>query len=58
MLKLFVEQKRSSLGYHHSVPNELFQEATRAALSEMGRRVDDLNIHQDETLEFTLTWFL
>ena len=57
MLK-YAQQKRSSLRYHRSVPNETPHEAKRAALSETGSRVDDLNNRQDQTPEFALILFV
>ena len=48
MLKLRMPSQR---------PRQTPQEATRAALSKMSRRVDDLNIHQVQIPGFVLTFF-
>ena len=58
MMQSPVQQKGSSRGYHHSVPNEPSHQATRVAVPEMGSRVDDLNIRRNQTSGFTLIVFL
>ena len=57
MLKSFVQQKRPSLRYQYSVRDETHDEATRAALSDMGSCVDDLHSREDQTLEFASIFF-
>ena len=44
--------------HHLSIPNELPTKQTRVALVEMSRRVDDLNIRQDQTLDLALISFI
>ena len=44
--------------YYHNIQTRFLHKATRAVLSEKGRRVDDLYNRQDQTPEFALISFL
>ena len=66
LVALFLEEnaavlpstKRPSFVCHRSVSNVPLHEATRAALSEMSSRVDDLNIRRDQIPDVALFSFL